>query len=587
MSPRFFPTSLLCCAISLPGLTASGLAHAAEAQRFGASEIDETVRPLSQREFADAATTQIGFLTSLRAWRNTLRGSGARRDWSLAPLQNQKLSLSMGNVAPSTFGGGAGMAAKWRGLEIGSTAQPQSVDELLARFDSLLTGENAQKLRAKNPTQWNWLRAQLADSPNLKIEVLAARASRDLAESSRNWSAGDFASAGATLRLPADWSLSGDFARAAVERKNGESDTARTDAASAWGLEAAGPLAHPFGVARASAHWRGVGEGYVAPTEENGAAGVQNGGAELAQDVKIGPLSGHLNFAANTRRRDTPESARAGDQLEQNSARSAAQMRLALTPNLSLTGQGQWDTLAVTRALSDETQSSDTAAPDALDAAQGRDSQARDLSRQLVGDVGVQWNFSHALSLSASLGASSQNSRSEVGETLSLGPQSEEMRRALELRQRSGQSDFRVRFSQRARKNVPATGNLSENALAPVSQWRLEATRPLVGSVRLKTILDWASDAAKGQSARRIEAQLQIARVARFDARYRQGNLAPGLMSDEWNSVFDASNSALKQWSARFGAGSAASGAGLGLSMEIVRSQGAVPDSYRVGLQFK
>ncbi len=590
MLPRFSSHLLLCSAISLPTL-----ARAAEEKPFGASDTPAEVRPISQREFADAATTQIEFLKELRAWRNTLRGNGAQRKWAFSPLGSEKLALSLGNVAPSAFGGGAGIAAGWKGLEIGSTAQPQAIDEALARFDSLLSG---QDVKPQNPAQLNWFRARLSDAPRAQIEVMAARATRDFSVSSQSvssqsvssqkWRSGDFGSARAKFQLPAKWSLSGDFSRANVERAD------ENDAANAWGVTASGPIAHPFGVANASASWRSVGDGYVAPTAENGANGAENGGVEVAQDLKIGPLSGNLRFGAATQRRAEAETVRAGEELAQNRARSAAQMRFALTPNLSFTGNGEWNGQAATRAMIDGDKVDDETAIEDV-----KPVQAREMSRQLAGDVGVQWNFSKALSLAASLGLSSQDSHSQIGDFSNLAAQSDELRRALEVRQKSGAGDFRVRFSQRARKNAVSTANLSQNAAsdaanagaanagAPVSQWRVEAARPLFGGVRLKTILDFASDAATDQSARRIEAQLQLARAARLDARYREGNLAPGLMSDEWSSVFAASNSAPKQVSARFGVGSAASGAGLGLSLEMVRSQGALPDSYRVGLQFK
>lgn len=566
-----------------------------DANRFGASDKSAPVRAISQREFADAATMEIGFLSALRAWRNTLRGAGARRDYGFSPLGNEKLALSLGNVAPPSFGGAAGIAAKWRGLEIGSTAQPRSLDENLTRFDTLLTGEKTANLQSSNRPQLNWLRAQLSDSPRAQVEIMAARAQRDSVDAGQSWRAGDFQSARAKFDLPARWSLSGDWNRAQIERdaKATGAESTQEIEASAWGIAAAGPLAHPFGVANARASWRDVGQNYVAPTTENGAVGARNGEVEIVQDLAIGPLAGKLNFGAATQRRSEIESALAGEELAQNRARSAAQMRLALTPNLSLTGNGQWNSAVATRALTDQKELGVTEEEGATEIA--TPTQARELSRQLTGDVGAVWNFSKALSVAVSLGVSNQNSHSESGEVSTFGPQNDELRRALEVRRKSGASDLRVRFSQRARKI--ALANLSQSATpegtsqsassAPVSQWRIEAARPLLGSVRLKTIFDFASDAANDQSARRIEAQLQLARAARLDARYREGDLAPGLMSDEWSSIFAASGGAPKQWSARFGAGSAASGAGLGLSLEMVRSQGDLPDSYRVGLQFK
>ncbi len=564
-------------------------------RRFGASDNTPALRDLSQREFADAATQELGFLANLRSWRDTLRGRGTRRDFQAPPLRGEKLAFSLGGVAPSEFGGGAGVAARWSRLEIGSTAQPKALDEVLARFDSYLAG---QTIEAQKPMELNWLRARLSESKNAQIEISMARARRDLPDSTPGiasetaWRDGNFQRATAKFKLPAKWSLSGDYGRVQVERgaKNEVKSGAKNEDedASAWGFDAAGPVAHPFGVASARASWREVDDGYLTPTQQNGALGAKNGALELAQDLKMGRLSGNLRFGANTRARAEVETARAGEELERNQTQSTAQMRLAVTPNLSFTGGGNWNSALTQRALIDQKTASaansetENAADKLLTPAQ-----ARELSRQLAGDVGVQWNFSKALSLAVTLGTSSQDAHREIGDLLQMGPQSEEGRRALELRKKTGDSDFRLRFSQRARRDAAANVQLNSATGAAISQWRIEAARAIIGNVRLKTILDFASDTKADQNAHRIEAQLQLARAARFDARYREGNLPAGLMSDEWSSVFANSSAAPRQWSARFGAGSAASGAGLGLAVEVARSQGNVPDTWRVGLQFK
>jgi hypothetical protein len=105
--------------------------------------------------------------------------------------------------------------------------------------------------------------------------------------------------------------------------------------------------------------------------------------------------------------------------------------------------------------------------------------------------------------------------------------------------------------------------------------------------MRLKTILDVAEDAQNEQNAHSIEAQLQLARAARLDARYRQGYLPQGLLGGDAGSVFGAPDGAARGWSTRFNAGSAAGGNGLGLALEYARSAGSNPDSWRVGVQIK
>ncbi len=319
---------------------------------------------------------------------------------------------------------------------------------------------------------------------------------------------------------------------------------------------------------RARLGWRDVDAGFATLSDSKGALGGSNGALEIAQDVALGPVAGSLKLSADERQRDLSPTARAGEETEAQRARSEAQMRFKVTPNLSLLANGQWQLDAATRlssAPNDELAPTET---------------ARDWAQQATGDVGVEWKLSPALSLSVSAGASRRQALAANG-IPNGGAATEEERRALEVRHRAGDADFRVRLAQRARRDdLLAAG-------APISQWRVEAAHPLVGGMRLKTILDVADDAKNGQNAHSIEAQLQLARAARFDARYRRGDLPQGLLGSEWKSAFDTPQSATQQWGARFNAGSAAGGTGLGLALEYARNAGSNPDSWRVGVQIK
>ncbi|MBW3637041.1 MAG: hypothetical protein KY445_11370 [Armatimonadetes bacterium] len=523
-----------------------------------AQETPQTAtRPLTQREFADAASTELGFLASLRAWRETLRGGGAapRRDFSGATIFGEQITVSLGRVDAPTLRNGTGLAARWNGLEVGTTAQPEALSEAIARFDSLMLGA---KVAVPDQTEMTWLRARPVQSQDAEVELSLARGQRDMrAGEGEEWRAGTFAGARARFNLPAKWSLRGDVTRAQIEDQN---------AAISWGMDAAGPVSHPFGVARARLGWRDVDAGFATLSDSRGAIGGSNGALEIVQDVALGPVAGSLKLGAEERQSGaTPAT---GQETEAQRARSEAQMRLKVTPNLSLRAGGQWQMDTTTRVAS------------VLDDEEVPSPAARDWAQQTGGDVGVEWKFSPALSLSVSAGASRRQALA-AGETPNQGAATEEERRAVEVRHRAGDADFRVRLAQRARRD-----DLSVSG-APISQWRVEAAHPLVGGMRLKTILDVADDAQNGQNAHSIEAQLQLARAARFDARYRQGNLPQGLLSSEWKSAFNTPQSATQQWAARFNAGSAAGGTGLGLALEYARSAGSNPDSWRVGVQIK
>lgn len=541
--------------------------------------VPEATGPVSQRQFAEAATTQFSFLSSIRDWRDTFRGTGKapRREFKPRPLGKQ-FGLSLGQVAAPMVGGAAGLSANYGMFDMGSTAQPEAITKLLTSFDSMMTGED---IVAPDQTQMNWLRARPIQSKDTELELSMSRGRRDLqGGKGEKWLDGSFQNARLRMNLPARWSLTSNYTREKLDNQE--------EAADAWNINANGPIAHPFGVAKANVNISDTAAGFATLADPNPVVGQKKGDVEVVQDVAIGPVSGSLKVAANKRER-AEDNAKVGEEIKGDGARSEARMRVALTPNLALISSGSAQLDTVTRALQDQN------APAALDSVPTlpaestaspllTPSQARELSQQLAGDVGVEWKFSKALSLAVSTGSSRALAKRELGEERQDGAGAEEDRRAVEVRHRSNAADFRVRLAQRARRSIGAnaTGTTSD-----ISQWRIEAARRLVGSVHLKTILDFASDDATDQEWRRYEAQLQLARAARLDARYREGSLNPGLLSDEWGSTFAAADNNARQWSARFNAGSAAAGNGLGLALEYARSTGPTPDQWRVGVQFK
>jgi hypothetical protein len=531
--------------------------------------------PVSQRQFAEAANSQISFLGALRDWRDTFRGSGKAPRRELAPKSlGKQFGFALGSVAPPIVGTGAGIAARYSLLEVGSTAQPGELTDLMARYDSMVTGD---KVAAGDQTQMTWMRARPIQNKNTDLELSMSRGRRDMqGGAGENWLSGNFQNARLRLNLPHKWALNSNLTREKLETQE--------ETNMAWTVDANGPIAHPFGVATARVNITDVDAGFATLADPNAAVGQKKGEVEVAQDVKIGPVSGNLRLAANQRER-AEDNAKTGEEIKAGGARTQAQMRLAVTPNLALisSGSAQFDNL--TRALQDQTA---TPAPAATDQITGDallpPSQARELNQQLTGDVGVEWKFSKALSVALSTGTTRGRGQRENGELWADAPGSDEDRHAVEVRHKTNAADLRVRLAQRARREL-AGGNSS--VAADISQWRIEASRRLIGSVHLRTIVDLASDDKTDQDWHQYEAQFQLARAARFDARYRDGTLAPGLLSNEWNSAFSAPDSSPRQWSARFNAGSTAAGNGLGLALEYARSVGSAPDMWRVGLQFK
>ncbi|HEX9998692.1 MAG TPA: hypothetical protein VGB45_16275 [Abditibacterium sp.] len=538
---------------------------------------DETVlspesptREISRREWVEAASSEIGFLASLRQWRETLRGGGSAPRRDFAPLGGS-LSLSLGNVAPPLLNSGAGVAARWKALEIGTTDRPEDINDALSKLDEWMTGE---KSAVTPKTHMSWLRARALQKQNAELELSMGRAQQNGVGGSQNERVTQFQNVRGRVLLPAKWSLRGEMTRVQAEKDDTTSHL--------WNLEAAGPLAHPFGTAQARANWREVSANYAGTDGSLSPFAHTSGALEVTQDIALGPLEGKMEIGATQRERDDLETAKIGEETEASSARAKAQLRFSLTPNLSLWSQTALqmevaEQLGATRVeIGGDTIFSD----DVLIFP----SEERRFSSQNAADVGAQWKFSRALSLAVSGGASRGSTERESGQIWLKTSTAEEDRRALELRHQGQETDLRVRLSQRMQRGLTANPLFSE---AQISQWRIEATRPLLGKARIKTIVDIARDSQKATRAQRYEAQLHLTRAARLDARYREGNLPQGLLSDEWSSAFAAPDSPARQWSARFNAGSTASGGGLGLALEYARSNIANLDSWRVGVQWK
>ena len=545
-------------------------------------QVEPAVKPVEQSQFAEAATQQFSVVAGLRQWRDTLSGQGkfASRDLVKSKFLGSDTKLTLGRVAPPTLagiGGGAGMSAQWGAFEIGSTLRPRALDETLGEFDRTLTGKKSGIAETQNVT---WLRAQPLRSKNGNLELNLSRAARDVAAGEAiEMREGTFVGAGGDLNLPLHWKLNGNYALAAL-------DEVKEDKSS-WSAKLGGPLKHPLGKADVQVEWSETDAGYSTFNSSNINGGT-NGAARVTQEIKTDWLSGQLKLAAAQRERGNLEAAIQNEELENRNATGLADLRLKVTPNLSLKANGALGAAQTVRAGDDFAASLQADAPDAATATEETQTQG--------GDVGLEWNLNKELAFSATVGTSQtlgwrdENSAAPVWTPFN---QSQENRVGFELRHRDKSGLLLAKYATRAR---------DDESLADwqrLETVRLQAERPLFLGIKVNTIVDLArggdaSWADQGGVARRVEAQLQFNRAARVDLNFRDGAALPGgWLSDPLSAPFRPSsggwNAGDKEFGARINAGSAAGGNGFGLAVEYARQQrsGNGNDQWRVGMTWK
>ena len=540
---------------------------------------------VTQGQFADAATSQISILAELRAWRGTLSGDGpkARRELLKSELLGANASLNVGRVAPPAMigGAGAGVTANWGALEIGSTLRSRDLDETMSEFDRTLTGEKSTAAPAQDVT---WLHAKPLAGKGGDLELNIARAAREVAPGTQR--AGTFAGAGGRLQLPMRWQLNGTWTQAKMDDESEKG---------AWNATLGGPIVHPLGEARAQIEWRETEAGYTTLSQTDRDGGSV-GAANLTQEIKTARVTGKVKLAANRRARRNLESVKSGDALENRDAQGAADLQLVVTPNLSVRAGGTLGA-AQTKRAGDEF----AAALQAPVVDENGDVESAPVSIEETqtqgGDVGVEWKLSGALSVGASVGSSQTlgwRDDPNASDWVSTG-QSAENRVGFEVRHRDSAGSLSAKYATRARDGL----SLSE--WHRLETLRLQAERPLLMGLRLKATLDLARDgesaswADESNVARRVEAQLLLSRAARVDLKWRDGAALPNSwLADPLSAPFRPTGGAGfstgdREWGARFNAGSAASGNGLGLALEYARQEraGNENDQWRVGLTWK
>ena len=539
----------------------------------------------TQSQFSDAATQQFSLVADLRAWRDTLDGRGkfARRDLLKGDFLGGAAKFSLGRVAPPNVagvsGGGGGVTAQWGALELGSTLRPRQLDEALSEFDRTLSGKKTGLADEQNVT---WLRVKPWSDKNKNLEFNFSRAERDVASGEAvKMREGNFFGANGDVKLPLQWKLGGAYSRASL-------DEIGEDKAS-WNAKLNGPIAYPLGLGKADAEieWRETDAGFATLSQADVNGGTL-GAARVTQEIKTDWLSGQFKLATTQRERRNLNQARKGDALENRDANGTADLKLRVTPNLSLKASGAVGAAQVVRAGDDFAASLQTGSE--------ADATSTDETQTQGGDVGVEWKLSKGLAFAATVGTSQTLGwRDEATTSQVWTPfnQSQESRLGFELRHRDRAGTLLAKYATRARDDESlANWNRLETL-------RLQAERPLFFGMKVNTIMDLArgGDASWGDEnsvARRVEAQLQFTRAARIDLNFRDGAALPGpWLSDPLSAPFRPNGGSIwntgdREFGARINAGSAAGGNGLGLAVEYARQHsGNENDRWRVGLTWK
>ena len=540
------------------------------------------VKTVEQSQFADAATQQISLVAGLREWRDTLDGRGkfAQRDLIKGEFLGGDAKLSLGRVAPPAIAGigGAGVTAQWGALEFGSTLRPREMDAALADFDRALTGKKVQIADAQDVT---WLRAKPLGGKTANLELNLSRAERDIAPGAAvKMRQGTFIGAGGGVQLPLRWKLNGAWTQAALDETKQSKES--------WNAKLGGPIHHPLGEANAEIEWRQTDAGF-ATLNQSDANGGTAGAARVTQEIKTDWLTGQIKVAATQRERGNLEAAKTGDALENRDANGAADLKVKVTPNLSLKANGALGAAQIVRAGDDFAQSLGAGAAEVALSIEETQTQG--------GDVGVEWKLNKELAFAATVGTSQtlgwREDESEAEVWTPFG-QSEENRLGFELRHRDKAGLLLAKYATRARDDE----NLAD--WQRLETLRLQAQRPLFFGMKVNTIVDLArgGDASWSDEesvARRVEAQLQFNRAARVDLKFRDGAALPGSwLSDPLSAPFRPTggaswNTGDREWGARINAGSAAGGNGFGLAVEYARQErgGADNNQWRVGMTWK
>jgi hypothetical protein len=550
----------------------------------------QTATPaVTRRDFAAALGQQVTALGFINDWRDTLRGTGRwpQRSFALG-AGGQQVKLSIGRQTLPAFALGGWNSSQTGGevrlgrIAFGTTRHPGSLQKALLAYDKLITDEEIEPTAAD--TYMSWLSARPIESKAGSVDLILARGMSAGAERSLWGARGDW-------QLPAQWKMRGEWLASRTPNAD--------DPAIAWRMNLDGPVAHPWGIARASAQIGETENGFT-PYSGNAPATGLNGKLALQQDVKVGEISGALKVSHNQTAYSTdaaPTEALPTDSSlnamvrGQAQTESSANLRWKLTPALSVTAKGSvkngWRQFELpasgSPAVTAESQPGST--PSGETAAE-----AQTVASSLLqsGDVGLELKVSPTVALTVSTGTTVDKAALHQQDAVQDLARRGENRIALGIKRKSRKSLLGVELTRHERDDLlpGATDKISQSL-------RIEAERDVLPLLRVRGVVSLSDDDTitpstgvllfdpqRSELARRnAEAQFTLKSLARLDLRY-----------SDWNdSTQTASPRTPGEYGVKLNMGSAAEGSGLGLALEYARKYEPANDlkTWRIGVTFK
>lgn len=519
-----------------------------------ATDLAAPIVPMPQTvtsgDFAQATINQVPILTRLQAWRETMRGRGPQFVWM--PFDEARVQIGQQSLPANSLlnaGAAPAISARLGRIEVGSTAPLLALNQSLRDVDELLDGQAA----GFDQSRLSWISAKALQSKTIELNLLAASGQRDLTpsrETDKSIIGGDWMGASGRLTLASDWKLSGEWMRSQLDEGN---------EATKWQAALAGPISHPWGVAKLNASRKETQNGFAAWRDGREQSGHAEQEIALQQELALGDLSGSARVELGQRFWTDEAGWTSGDPAN-TMLESAARLRWKLSPSLALTGSHRrrdaWRQLPST--IYDNSEYSAAA--------------------RIENEAGAEWKLSSSLALTASAGQTRAQSELawDARDTYAPFALRDEDRLSWGLRHRTKGGSWQLKMTQSA-----ATDPFDDDSQIQSGALRLEAERQLFPWLRLKggldrdeswSLKDWA---ATEQWRRRAEANLSLADLGRLSLRYGD-SFRPG-----------AAPSDGREYGVGYKIGQ---GAGLSLSMEYSRrleNQRREDEKWRVGLTYR
>jgi len=552
--------------------------------------LSSTGSTLGQYSALQALVNQTPLLSSLRDWRETLRGGGTTpvRRFNLGSDKPQSLALEVG-ARPLPISELAGLAGgitpsvglTYGKIEFGSTAPLQSANRALRSFDELTavpTPTPIPSLLAVLPTapvapigqdesQYTWVTARPLEGKAGSAELMYVRGHRDITPTlttGKVLTSGSFWGSRATLNLTPEWKLRGEFINSTLKASTLNVQPRSTRA---WRTYLDGPVkVLPWGKTTLSAVYSDVDSGFASFTNPLPAEGASGGQVALLHTIAAGKLSGSLSLMmSRSTRKDTalllPGTAQQTDGLN-----ATTSLRYAMSPRVALTATQTYLTTGQQFVLQSPTMTSSSA--------------------QLTGDVGVEISLTPTIALAVTTGATQFDSAAMLLDGVTPTPISlrDEGRVNVSLRQTTAEGSWGVQV---LRGQI--TDTVSNLTNADSQTVLLQGERQVLPWLRLKGSLNLAGQTLTAQQIindradRTFEAQLNLRKMGLLGIRYGDWNTdqsAPGL---------SALRTKTRQYGATYTFGAAAGQPGLALYISYDKLAVPILDQpeWRIGLSYQ